>query len=60
MDVRWIGPSGYIPGLGFHSTGELFQIADAQWAEALEKEGKIKIVDAPRKPKPAAKSEVEE
>ena len=58
MDVIWIGPEGYIPGLGFHTTGEKFQIADPKWVEALEKEGKIKIVDAPRKQKPI-KAEVE-
>ena len=58
MDAIWLGPAGYIPGLGFHDAGERLSIADETWALALEREGKIKIVKAkaaepPRTQKPS-------
>ena len=56
MDAIWIGPDGYIPGLGFHQHGDTIQIADDEWARALEKEGKVKIVEQPRAQKHGRRS----
>ena len=51
MEAIWIGPSGYVPGLGHLENGKPVQIANADWARALETEGKIKFNDGepPRK-----------
>ena len=56
MKGTWIGPDGYVPGLGMVRQGGPLSIGDPAWARALEKEGKWKpdaSEETPRASKPA-------
>ena len=56
MKGTWIGPDGYVPGLGMVKQDWPLSIVDDAWARALEKEGKWRrdaSEDTPRAAKPA-------
>jgi hypothetical protein len=56
MKGTWLGPDGYVPGLGMVTEGGPLSIADPAWAASLQREGKFKPDNEseipPRVPKP--------
>ena len=53
MKGTWIGPDGYVPGLGMVQHDGPLSIAEEAWARALEKEGKWKPLDEENTPRAA-------